>query len=156
MYKRQYWTNAAASISYNTPTAAVAGTYYIKGIDPVSGCYSIQPVTVTINTTPTLVVNNPAPVCAPGTLNLTLPAITSGSSAGLTLTFWTDAAATIPYATPATADDNTYYIKGTSASGCSVVKPVVASVYATIGLPVFAMGTTSNACKGSALSLIHI
>jgi gliding motility-associated-like protein len=46
-----YWTDAAATISYVTPTAAIAGTYYIKGTT-VSGYFSIKPVIVTIDPKP--------------------------------------------------------------------------------------------------------
>ncbi|WP_310990938.1 choice-of-anchor L domain-containing protein, partial [Aequorivita marina] len=42
-----YWEDAAASIPFTTPTAATAGTYYIKAIDNDSGCEIIKPVTVT-------------------------------------------------------------------------------------------------------------
>ena len=42
-----YWTNSSATTSYATPTAATAGTYYIKGTTS-QGCYDIKPVTVTV------------------------------------------------------------------------------------------------------------
>jgi len=144
-----YWTNAAATIPYNSPTNAGSGTYYIKGLDPATGCSTIMPVIVTSNSTPTLVITNPAPVCAPATVNLTLPAITAGSTSGLTLTYWTDAAATTSYPTPTTADDETYYIKGTTAAGCFDIKPVTVSVYSSLGIPVFALGSSSSICNGS-------
>lgn len=77
--------------------------------------------------TPTLVITNPPPFCSPATANLTAASVTAGSTAGLTYTYWTNAAATITLPSPAAVGTGgTYYIKGTvSLGGCSDVKPVV-------------------------------
>ena len=145
-----YWNDAAATISMSYPTTATSGTYYIKAMEPLTGCYIIKPAVIIVNPTPTVVITNPAPVCAPNTVNLTLTSVTSGSTPGLTFTYYTDAAATITYSTPTIADDDIYYIKGSTASGCYDLKPVNVSVYSTLGIPVFALGVSSNICKGSA------
>jgi gliding motility-associated-like protein len=46
-----YWTDAGATIAYTTPSAATAGTYYIKGTT-VSGYFDIKPVIVTVDQMP--------------------------------------------------------------------------------------------------------
>ena len=122
-----YWKDAAATISFITPNLSTAGTYYIKGT-LAGGCSDIKPVVVTTSGAPTVVITNPAAVCGVTTTDITAAAITAGSIAGLTFTYWKDAAATIAYTTPTIATSGTYYIKGATAGGCSVVQPVVVSI----------------------------
>mgnify|MGYP001319033607 CR=1 FL=1 len=82
-------------------------------------------ITVTVNPKPQLVVNDPNPVCSPGTVDLTVSSVTEGSTSGLTLTYWTDYEATSSLSNPGqVATTGTYYIKGTNASGCYTVREV--------------------------------
>lgn len=96
-----------------------------------SGCVSGSSSGVIIKSVPQLlIINDPAPVCSPSTVDLTAPDITNGSSDGLTFTYWTDPEAKIPYGSPAAATSGTYYIKGSTLSGYSDIKPVVVKVVA--------------------------
>jgi gliding motility-associated-like protein len=52
-----YWTDDNATLPYNTPATASAGTYYIKGT-ALSGFYDIKPVVVTVEQK---LVSNPGP-----------------------------------------------------------------------------------------------
>ena len=113
--------------STRTVTGLDPGTYTFT-VTNAAGCISSPTANVIINArpgVPVLIINNPATICSNQTADLTLPAVTAGSDENLTFTYWTDAAATIAYATPATATEGTYYIRGTSTAGFYNTKPVV-------------------------------
>lgn len=115
-----YFTDAGATVSYTTPTTATSDTYYIVGTILATGCSDTTAVTVTINPKPTVVTTNLPTVCSPATVDLTLAAITNGSTTGLTFTYFTDSAAAVSYATPTNATSGTYYVVGIiPATGCS-------------------------------------
>ena len=79
---------------------------------PACNCYD--------HAEPTVVITNPAAICAPATVDLTAAASLQDQLQVLHITYFTDAAGTIVLATPnAVATSGTYYIKGTTAAGCT-------------------------------------
>ncbi|WP_187661273.1 beta strand repeat-containing protein, partial [Flavobacterium buctense] len=144
-----YWTNAAGTIALTTPNAiTTSGTYYIRST--VGTCSDIESVVVTINPSPVLTVSNPSPVCSPATVNLTLPVITAGSTGGGILSYWTNAAGTIPLTTPnAVTASGTYYIRSTLGT-CSDIEPVTVIINPTV-TPTFTI-TPSVVCSGSVIN----
>ncbi|MFZ6024438.1 MAG: PKD domain-containing protein, partial [Bacteroidota bacterium] len=147
-----YWTSAAATQTLNTPFAiANAGAYYIRGTNTVTNCSVIQPVTVNINPQAVMQINTPAPVCSPQTVDLTAAAITNGSAAGLSFTYFTNAAATGTLSNPNTVNTSgIYYIKGTPASGCSAVVPVTVTINP---LPTLVITNPAAVCSPQTINL---
>lgn len=131
-------------ILVNNTTGSLNVVYqYTLSANGCSNPSSTQ-VTVAINAKPILVINNPVPRCTT-LINLQEAAVTAGSSAGLTLTYWQDAAATVPFTTPQSADSGVYYIKGTFAgSGCLEIKPVTV----VIGRIPDAVALSKTICSG--------
>ena len=88
-------------------------------------------IMITVNPSPNLVITNPATVAPPATVNITVPAVTVGSTlpSGTVLSYHTNMAGNITLPNPTTiAVSNTYYIKATSTAGCSDIKPVVVTI----------------------------
>jgi gliding motility-associated-like protein len=122
-----------------------AGDYQTT-LTSAAGCDSILTLHLTIATI-NLVITDPAGVCPPGTVDITNASITAGSDAGLTYTYWTDAAATSLLSNPgAIAASGTYYIKATNASGCEQIKPVKVTLN---NPPAVVMAGSTIICSGS-------
>jgi gliding motility-associated-like protein len=123
-----YWKDASATDPLPNPASInVSGTYYIKA-GPAQ-CFSIKPVNVSVIAAPKLIVNSPAPKCAPAFLDITVAAVTAGSDAGLSLTYWSDAQATKTLANPNNiSNSGTYYIRGASPTGCASVLPITIQI----------------------------
>jgi gliding motility-associated-like protein len=131
----------------------LASGMYSFTVTNQAGCTSVPSASVVINEfagPPVVVINDPAPVCFPSTVNLTLPAVTAGSALNLVYTYWTDAASTKPFSTPGAAPAGTYYIKGTNANGDFTIKPVLVSVYK---IPVATAGPDQVAGSSSTIKM---
>ncbi len=73
-----------------------------------------------------LKIKDPMPVCAPSTVDLTLEAITAGSTDGLTYTYYSNPELTILVPSPTKVKAGIYFIKGVLTGSCNGF--VVASV----------------------------
>ena len=146
-----YFIDAAATTPLSNPAAVgVTGTYYIKGTT-AAGCITIKPVNVTINPLPVLIITDPAAVCFPNTVDITAPAVTAGSGAGLTLTYYTDAAATNVLNNPnAVNASGVYYIKATTIFGCVTTRPVTVIINP---LPTAVITGSGALCRGLSKAL---
>jgi gliding motility-associated-like protein len=154
------YSSSPAGLSINTATGEIDpgtssdGTYTVTYTMTSVGCgTATTTTTVTINPVPSLVITDPAPVCSPSSVNLTASGVTSGSSPGLTFTYWTDPAATVVYTTPGTASAGIYYIKGTTAAGCFDIKQVTAVINP---LPTVTGNKTNVLCSGASNGTIDI
>jgi len=146
-----YYKNAAATIPLTTPSAvATSGTYYIVGTT-ASGCSDTASVSITVNPKPTVVTTSPSEVCSPATVDLTAAALTAGSTTGLTYSYYSNAAGTIPLTTPsAVTTSGTYYIVGTTATGCSDTASVTVTIHSK---PTVIVTTPSPVCSSATVDL---
>lgn len=132
------WSNNATTQSI---TVGTAGANTVTTINS-NGCSATSATTtVTVNSKPTVVTTDPSAVCAPSTVDITLPAITTGSTGGLTYTYFTDAGATTPYLTPTATTTGTYYLVGATSNSCSDTTAVTVTVNP---LPTVAINTIPN------------
>jgi len=107
-----------------TANGLMAGNYTVMVIDG-AGCISTLPITITQPAAVSVVVNNPAPVYAPSTIDITAPAVTLGSTLGLSYSYYLDPGATQPLSNPSALNQSgTFYIKGINALGCYGISSV--------------------------------
>ncbi|MDP3912112.1 MAG: gliding motility-associated C-terminal domain-containing protein [Bacteroidota bacterium] len=124
--KLTYWMDEMATVELTNPYAvSETRKYYIK-LQAGVGCYLIKPVEVEVNSLPIVKITNPEAVCEPATIDLRLASITSGSTSGLSWSYWMDQDAKLPLVNySAVSATGTYYLMGTNPStGCSVVEEV--------------------------------
>jgi len=97
-----------------------------------------------------VVINTPAAVCSPATVDLTAPAVTAGSLA-TAFTYWTNAGATTPLASPnAVAISGTYYIKGTGIDlSCPDILPVTVTINPLLPVSVSIGASANPICAGT-------
>ena len=146
-------TISLCTASYTLPDGVVVSGsgVYTSVLTNAAGCDSTITTTLTLNATPQLIINDPATVCLGGAVNLTNPAIEAGSTSGLSFTFWTDAAATTALSNAGTVNTGgTYYVKATSAGGCSVVMPVNVTITNT---PPLTITNPAVACANSTVDI---
>ncbi len=121
------WTTAGQLVP-NPRAVNTAGLYQLVATN-VFGCADTAAITTVINGKPTLTITDPAPVCAPSTTNLAAAAVTAGSSAGLTFTYWSDVNTSIRVPNESAVSQGLYYVKGTDVNGCVDTKAVNVVVY---------------------------
>lgn len=111
----------------NSGIAPVVITYTLT--TTALGCQSVDSVVVTVNPMPELEITNPVPVCSPLTVDITTASVTSGSTGGGILSYWSDSIAFAALSSPvAIAVAGTYYIKATAAGGCTDIQPVIVTI----------------------------
>lgn len=111
-------TGSEITVSPAPPT----GTRIGVELTPYQGLGCRQTLYTTI-TSMYMNINDPPESCI--SVNLTSTSVTVGNSSDLTYTYWKDQDASIPLSAPnRVTSQGTYYIKGTSSSGCTMVLPV--------------------------------
>lgn len=88
------------------------------------GCQQILYTTIT---SMYMNINDPPEKCTP--IDVTATSVTVGNSSDLTYSYWKDESCSIPLANPSRVNvDGTYYIKGRSSTGCTMVLPVLVTI----------------------------
>jgi gliding motility-associated-like protein len=125
-YALSYWVDSSATTPLARPDSIIAtGIYYIRGSQN-SGCYQTLPVSVRVRLNAQFVVTNPPIVSYPAGIDLTK---TVSSFFQIKYSYWRDSKAEQSIAFPGNIQKSgTYYIKGISTEGCSLIKPVVVNV----------------------------
>jgi hypothetical protein len=137
-----WWENYTAPSTFSNQITTLSSysssskTVYAKiTSNSDASVFSVSTVTLTVNQTPSLTITNPAAVCSPNTVDLTVAAVTAGSTipVNATLSYWTNADGTGAVSDPTAVGAGTYYIKATTSTtpACSDIESVTVTVNST-------------------------
>jgi hypothetical protein len=125
-------SGTGGALDFGLQTAA--GTYTVAAKN-TGGCSSTMTgsATIILQPNPSLSITNPPAVCTPATVNLTTVTVTDAANTTGTLSYWTNATATVALPNPESVSaSGTYYIKKTTSGGCSDIKPVEVTIGTTL------------------------
>ena len=135
----------------------VAGTFPITCFVTMFGtslCKDSLTTTITVGATPTLTIIDPAPKCLNDSIDITLPAITAGSTPNLTYSYWQDNATSIALTNQkAIKTAGTYFIKGEKSPTCKDIKPVKVDFNP---LPLASITGTTSICKNDPAPIVTL
>ena len=135
-----------------TPTTTGTFTYQCT-LTSLVGCNSTVTTTVTVVPGPDITTTNPAAVCSPATVDLTAAGITTINVGSGTLEYFSDAACTVPVASPnAVTTSGTYYVRLSSPGGCSDVEPIVVTY---TSLPVQFTSNVTEGCTNASITFTN-
>ncbi|MCW3085779.1 MAG: hypothetical protein JWP12_3145 [Bacteroidetes bacterium] len=123
------WSPATTTYTYAAAGTYNATLYTLSGF--WNSCTDTKVSTITVLAAPVLAITSPAAVCSPATVDITASGVTAGSTGGGTLSYYTNAAATMALSTPnAVSASGTYYIKADNGT-CSDLEAVIVTINAT-------------------------
>jgi hypothetical protein len=113
----------------------------------------IKLINLDCTTKPSFTFKSSAVACLPNTVNLTDTTFISNASTALTYTYFSDINTTNKVAQPNTVSaSGTYYVKGTTAAGCAVVRNIVVTVSAKPANPVVSAAAT---CQNDKPTIVY-
>ena len=144
------WSTGATTPSI-VVNPTVKTTYKVTVTDGITTCTDSVVVDVSSSE---LKLTNPAAVCSPAVIDLTAAAVTAGSATGLTFTYWKDSTATQALANPDKVSvSGTYYIVGTSATGCTSAPTAVKVTINPLPVASIVAPAQTAICDRSTISL---
>ncbi len=122
-----YWFDATATTNSIPPEYVFTQTTdYAVRARSIEGCNVIKTTKVIINPLPDFTVTTPATVKLPSTINITQ---TVPSSNDWQYSYWEDSLATKPLIYPERVlSSGRYFVKATTAFGCSITKPIPVTI----------------------------
>lgn len=117
-----YWLDSLATLPVADPRHVTqGGRYFVRG-EHINGCVQVKGLQVNIISPSGFVVSDPPEVKYPEIIDITSFVSNSGN---LAISYWKDSTGVVMLANPrAITESGTYYVKGTTVDGCSVIKPI--------------------------------
>lgn len=140
----------------NNTSLPITTTYTVTTTITETGCQTSDNVIIIVNPQPELTITSPNAVCFPNTIDLTSSAITTGSTGGGVLSYWTDAGATNALLSPnAITISDTNFIKVIAVGGCFdidtvfvIINPQPSATFTTLD------ESSSLYCDGSIIAQV--